>query len=116
NVVLRLHPALAPIKVGVFPLVNKLREKSREIFDPLKEEFECFFDASGSIGRRYARADEQGIAYCVTVDFETLDDASVTVRDRDTTAQVRVKIGDIADTLSKLLSGKVAFSDAGKAV
>ena len=52
----------------------------------------------------------------MTVDFETLDDASVTVRDRDTTAQVRVKIGDIADTLSKLLSGKVAFSDAGKAV
>jgi glycyl-tRNA synthetase len=103
NIVLKLRPGLAPIKVAVFPLVNKLHDKSREVFELLRKSFACFYDKSGSIGRRYARMDEIGTPFCVTIDFETLEDGCVTVRDRDTTEQKRVKITELKDTLRKLI-------------
>ncbi|MFH1591100.1 MAG: glycine--tRNA ligase [archaeon] len=95
NVVLRLHPRIAPVKAAVLPLVNKLDEKAREIFEKVQAVLPAMYDRSGSIGRRYARADESGIPFCVTVDFDTLEDGSVTVRNRDTTEQERIKIDDL---------------------
>ncbi|MBR9700187.1 glycine--tRNA ligase, partial [Candidatus Woesearchaeota archaeon] len=74
NVVLHLSPRLAPVKVGIFPLVNKLKDDAKKVYDNLKAQFTCFFDSSGSIGRRYARADESGIPFCVTIDFDSLKD------------------------------------------
>ena len=74
------------------------------------------FDRSGSIGRRYARADEIGIPYCITVDFDTLKDKAVTIRNRDTTKQIRVKIENLKDTINGLLNQKIAFEKAGKLI
>lgn len=110
NIVLHLHPKLAPVKVGVFPLVNKLNDKAKEIYDDLKGSILCTFDKSGSIGRRYARADESGIPFCVTVDFETAESGEVTIRDRDSTKQVKAKVDSLKGTLAKLVSGDLDFS------
>ena len=99
NIVLKLSPKLAPIKVGVFSLVNKLNEEAKKVYDLIRNDIFCTFDTGGSIGRRYARADEQGIPYCVTIDFDTLKDKAVTVRDRDTTKQVRIKISELKSYL-----------------
>jgi glycyl-tRNA synthetase len=103
--VLRLPPPLAPIQVGVFPLVNKdgLPELARDVHARLKGEFDCFYDTSGSIGKRYARMDEVGTPYCVTVDHDSTANEDVTLRVRDTTDQTREKIDDLADVLRKLL-------------
>ena len=109
NVVLKLHPKLAPVKIGVFPLVSnkkELVEKAKEIHNELRKEWTCTFDVSGSIGRRYARADEIGVYACITVDFESLEDDDVTIRSRDTTEQVRVKIKDLKDVIGKFLNGE----------
>jgi glycyl-tRNA synthetase len=98
NVVLHLHPGLAPVSVAVFPLLSnrpELVDKAREVFSLLKDRYSCFFDVSGSIGRRYARMDEIGTPYSITIDFDTLQDGTVTVRDRDTREQKRVKIDDL---------------------
>ncbi|MDP2750120.1 MAG: glycine--tRNA ligase [Nanoarchaeota archaeon] len=106
NVVLKLHPRLAPIKIGIFPLVSNkedLMAKARKVFDMLRKDFYCTFDRSGSIGRRYARADEQGIPFCVTVDFDSLENNDVTIRSRDTTEQIRVKIDELPTKLRKML-------------
>ncbi|MBN1157333.1 glycine--tRNA ligase [Candidatus Woesearchaeota archaeon] len=103
NVVLKLHTKLAPVKVGVFPLVNKLDEEARKIYNEIKDDFVTTFDRSGSIGRRYARADEQGIPFCITIDFDTLNGQSVTIRNRDTTKQERVKIVELKRILRELL-------------
>ncbi len=106
RVILSLPRDLAPVKVAVFPLVNnkELVEKARRIYDLLVEKgFTVMYDASGSIGRRYARADEIGVPYAVTVDFQSLEDETVTVRDRDSWEQVRVGINDLPDHLWKLL-------------
>ena len=104
NIVLKLHPKIAPIKIGVFSLVNKLKEQTKGLYNQLKGDFDCFYDSSGSIGRRYARADEVGIPFCITFDFDTLEDKAVTVRDRDTTNQERVKIAELTEYLRKKLS------------
>ena len=105
-VVLKLNKKIVPTQVSVLPLVNKLNDKAREVFDLIKEEFVCSYDKGGSIGRRYARNDEIGTPYCVTIDFDTIEkDDSVTVRDRDTTKQERVKIKDLKDILFELLNG-----------
>ena len=96
--VLKLHPRLAPIKVGVFPLVKRdgMPEKAREIVEELfKAGINARCDAQHSIGRRYARHDEAGTPYCLTIDGQTMDDGTVTIRDRDTTAQERIKIDDV---------------------
>ena len=89
---LRFHPALAPVKVGVFPLVKKegMPEVARKIYDDLKRLFNCFYDEKSAVGRRYRRQDEAGTPFCVTVDGQTLQDNTVTVRERDSMEQVHV--------------------------
>jgi len=113
NIVLKLHPKLAPYKVAVLPLTNKLDEKAREVYSFVNEEHNSFYDKSGSVGRRYARQDEIGTPFCVTVDFDTLEDHSVTIRDRDTTKQIRVKIADLKEIIRKLVNGEIEFEKAG---
>ncbi len=95
RLVLHLHPALAPYKVAVLPLSKKLSDKADEIYTKLSKSFMCDYDEAGSIGKRYRREDEIGTPYCVTVDFETENDGCVTIRDRDTMEQVRVKIDEL---------------------
>jgi glycyl-tRNA synthetase len=106
NIVLKLHPLLAPVKVGVFPLTNKIKDQAKKVYDKLKQDFHCTFDRSGSVGRRYARADETGIPLCVTFDFESLKDKAVTLRDRDTTKQVRVPLAELPERIALFLMGK----------
>ncbi len=102
--VLHLHHALAPYKVAVLPLQKKaLGEKSEEIFRMLSKKFSTTYDETASIGKRYRRQDEIGTPYCVTVDFETLDDDMVTVRERDSMAQVRIPIDGLVDYLQSNL-------------
>ena len=103
--VLHLHPYLAPYKLAVLPLSKKLSEKAQEVYTMLSKTFMCDYDEAGSIGKRYRREDEIGTPYCVTIDFDTLEDESVTIRDRDTMEQVRVKIED----LTKWIEEKIAF-------
>ena len=93
--VLHLHPALAPYKVAVLPLSKKLSEKAEEVYINLSKKFMCDYDEAGSIGKRYRREDEIGTPYCVTIDFDTLEDNCVTIRDRDTMEQVRVNINEL---------------------
>jgi glycyl-tRNA synthetase len=99
RVVLRLHPKIAPIQIAVFPLQKNedLLNRALSIRDDMMRFFNVFFDVSGNIGRRYRRQDEAGTPYCVTVDFDTLDDKTVTVRDRDSMAQERVSIDKLRD-------------------
>ena len=106
NIVLKLDAKMAPVQVGVFPLVNKLKKESHKLYLDLKKEFLCVFDSGGSVGRRYARADEIGIPFCVTFDFDSLKDKKVTVRDIRNTKQVRVKIKDLGSVLCKLIKGE----------
>jgi glycyl-tRNA synthetase len=104
EIVLHFIPALAPVKVAVFPLVKKLSKESREIYKDLKS---CWgdieFDEAGSIGRRYRRQDEIGTPFCVTIDFETLKDKKVTIRDRDTMKQERIEIKELKNYLFEKL-------------
>ena len=101
RVVLHLHPALAPFKVAVLPLSKKLSEKAEEIYADLSKEFMCDYDEAGSIGKRYRREDEIGTPYCITVDFDTLEDNMVTIRDRDTMEQVRVEIDKVKEWINE---------------
>ncbi len=101
RVVLHLHPALAPYKVAVLPLSKKLSEKAEEVYSQLAKKFMCEYDEAGSIGKRYRRQDEIGTPYCVTIDFDTLEDNCVTVRDRDTMEQVRVNINELEQWIEK---------------
>jgi glycyl-tRNA synthetase len=105
--VLKLHPRLAPTKAAVFPLSKKepVSTIARELYDDLKGDYRLFYDDSGSIGRRYRRQDEAGTPFCVTVDFDTIDDKQVTIRDRDTLEQERVPIEAVRDRLNALISG-----------
>ena len=105
RIVLRLHPFLAPYKVAVLPLSKKLSEKAEEVYENLSKKFMCDYDEVGSIGKRYRREDEIGTPFCITIDFETENDNSATIRDRDTMEQVRVKI----DELEKWLEEKIQF-------
>ena len=101
--VLHFHPALAPVKVGVLPLSKKLNEGAEKLYQTLSRKFNCEFDDRGSIGKRYRRQDEIGTPWCVTYDFDTETDGCVTVRDRDTMQQERVKIEDLAAYFEKKL-------------
>lgn len=102
--VMALRPYLAPTQVCVFPLVNKdgLQEKAKALYADLRESFDVFYDDSGAIGRRYARADEVGVPACVTLDYDTLKDATVTLRNRDTREQQRVAMANLPEELAKL--------------
>ena len=101
---MHLHPSLAPYKAAVLPLSKKLSEKSEEILSTLSKSFNCDYDESGSIGKRYRRQDEIGTPYCVTVDFDTLEDNKVTIRDRDTMEQVRIPIEEVESYISSKIS------------
>ena len=97
--IMHLKPFLAPYKAAILPLNNKLSDKALEVFNRLIPYIRVNFDTTGSIGKRYRRNDEIGTPYCVTIDFDTLNDESVTVRDRDSMEQVRIKISDLKDYL-----------------
>ena len=114
--ILRLNPKLAPFSLGIFPLVKKdgVGSKAQEVYKNLKKNFDCFFDSGGSVGRRYARADEIGISYCITIDYDTLEDNAVTIRDRDTTNQVRIAISELNEIVSKLINSEIKFGEIGK--
>ena len=101
RVVLHLHPALAPYKVAILPLSKKLGDKANEIFDKISKSFSCDYDEAGSIGKRYRREDEIGTPYCLTVDFDTLEDNQVTIRDRDTMEQVRIPIDEVENYINE---------------
>ena len=103
RVVLHLHPVLAPYKVAILPLSKKLGEKATEVYQMLSKHFMCDYDEAGSIGKRYRREDEIGTPYCVTIDFDTLEDGCVTIRDRDTMEQERVKIEDLKNWVEEKL-------------
>ena len=103
--VLRFHPALAPVKIGVLPLSKKLNEGAEKIFDMLSKHYNCEFDDRGNIGKRYRRQDEIGTPYCITYDFESENDNAVTIRDRDSMEQERVPISE----LESYFAGKFDF-------
>ncbi|MFW5695728.1 MAG: glycine--tRNA ligase [Alkalispirochaeta sp.] len=103
--VLHFHPKIAPIQVAVFPLVKKdgLAEKAREIETELREDFATFYDQSGAIGRRYRRQDEIGTPYCITIDYDTMSDDTVTLRYRDSMEQVRIPVAEVAATIRRAM-------------
>ena len=103
RVVLHLNPVIAPYKVAVLPLSKKLSDKAKEVYANLSKKFMCDYDEAGSIGKRYRREDEIGTPFCITVDFDTLEDNKVTIRDRDTMEQVRIEIDKINDWINEKL-------------
>jgi glycyl-tRNA synthetase len=108
RVVLRLHPRLAPVKVAVLPLVNKegQPEKARAIYEELREIMSAEYDVGGSIGKRYRRQDEIGTPWGITVDHQTMEDGTVTLRDRDSLEQIRMPAGEVADELERRLKAE----------
>ncbi len=118
NIVLKIPAKLSPIKAAIFPLVKadkKLVKISRDIFDDLKKDWNVVYDESGSVGRRYSRNDEIGTPMCITADSQTLEDNTVTIRDRDTTKQVRVNIDDLKNVVKGVIEGDNLF-DLGNVV
>jgi len=109
---------LAPVHVGIFPLMKKdgLSDVAHDLYDELSKSFICVYDEAGSVGRRYLRAAEQGTPYCVTIDYQTKEDGTITLRDRDTEAQVRVPKAELRTTIEQLLAGTLTFSEAGTPV
>ena len=101
RVVLHFHPAIAPYKVAVLPLQKNLSEKALQVYHKLAKHFMVTYDEAGSIGKRYRRQDEIGTPMCVTIDFDTLNDDTVTVRDRDTMEQIRIKVDDLIAYVNK---------------
>ncbi|SHF32873.1 glycine--tRNA ligase [Caloramator proteoclasticus] len=101
--VLRLHPALAPFKAAVLPLSKKLSDEAFKVYEMLSKKFMVDFDETGSIGKRYRRQDEIGTPFCITFDFDSLNDNSVTIRDRDTMTQVRIPIAEVAKYIEERL-------------
>ena len=93
--VLHFHPALAPVKIGILPLSKKLNEGAEKVYAELSKYYNCEFDDRGNIGKRYRRQDEIGTPFCITYDFDSEEDDAVTVRDRDTMQQERIKIADL---------------------
>jgi glycyl-tRNA synthetase len=104
---MKFHPRIAPIKAAVFPLVKKdgMPEVAKDIYRALKKRFAVFYDEKGAVGRRYRRQDEAGTPYCITVDGQTLQDQTVTVRDRDTLEQLRVKVDVVVDEIAGRVDG-----------
>ncbi|MFA5857370.1 MAG: glycine--tRNA ligase [Candidatus Pacearchaeota archaeon] len=117
-VVLKIPAKIAPIKAAVFPIVKQPEyiHISEEIVRDLRKEFNVIYDKSGSVGRRYARNDEIGTPYCITIDEESIVGRDVTIRDRDTTLQIRVKIKDLKEIIKKLINNEIEFKQAGKIV
>jgi glycyl-tRNA synthetase len=107
RVFMRISPVVAPIKAAIFPLVKKdgMPEFAKKIYEELKKKFKVFYDESGAVGRRYARMDEAGTPFCITIDGDTLKDETMTVRDRDTMDQTRLKLPQIVEFLEKKVTG-----------
>ena len=105
---MKLHPKLSPVKAAVFPIIKspEYEKIAKDIVKDLRQEFSIAYDKSGSIGRRYARNDEIGTPMCITVDEETPKTKTVTIRDRDTTKQVRVNISDLHEVVRKVVDGE----------
>ncbi len=101
--VLHLHPSLAPFKAAILPLSKKLSDKAGEVYSNLSKYFSVDYDEAGSIGKRYRREDEIGTPYCITVDFDTLENNTVTVRDRDTMEQIRISIDELKNYIEEKL-------------
>lgn len=101
--VLHLHPTLAPFKAAILPLSKKLSERALDVYSELSKKFNIDFDETGSIGKRYRRQDEIGTPYCITVDFDTLEDEAVTIRNRDNMQQERIKISELESYIAKSL-------------
>lgn len=116
--VISIPASVSPFQIAVFPLVNKpnVAKKAMEVFEMLKNNFSVIYDDSGSIGKRYYREDERGTNYCITVDFDSIKKKDVTIRDRDSTKQIRVKIEDLYFVIESLIEGKIKFEKAGKLV
>jgi glycyl-tRNA synthetase len=113
NIILKIKPKFSPINVAVLPIVKgKEYEKiSQELLEDLRKEWSVSYDKSGSIGRRYSRNDEIGTPFCLTIDEKTLINGDVTLRDRDTTKQIRVKIKNLKNVLRDLIDGKIKFNN-----
>ena len=105
RIVMHFHPAIAPYKIAILPLQKNLSEKAKEVYATLCKEFMCDYDEAGSIGKRYRRQDEIGTPYCITIDFQTLEDDTVTIRDRDSMNQIRMPIAQICE----YMHGKIKF-------
>jgi glycyl-tRNA synthetase len=105
--VMKFHPRIAPVKAAVFPLVKKdgMPEAAKDIYTALKKRFVTFYDEKGAVGRRYRRQDEAGTPYCITVDGQTLQDGTVTIRDRDSLEQWRIKSADVVEEIAKKVEG-----------
>ena len=104
RVVMHFHPAISPYKVAILPLQKNMGDKAREIYQNLSQHFMCDYDEAGSIGKRYRRQDEIGTPFCVTIDFDTLEDDTVTVRERDSMQQIRIKTSELAGYISKFVN------------
>jgi len=109
NIVLKINPKLAPVTAAVFPIIKspEYEKISGEIVNGLKKEFNIIYDRGGSIGRRYSRNDEIGTPICITVDEETPKNNTCTLRDRDTTKQIRVKISDLKNIIQRVIDGEI---------
>ncbi|MBU2562511.1 MAG: glycine--tRNA ligase [Nanoarchaeota archaeon] len=118
NVVFKLHPKLSPIKAAVFPLIKQpeFEKITEDVVNDLRKDWNVISDRSGSIGRRYARNDEIGTPYCITIDGDSLKNKDATIRDRDTTKQIRVKISELKNILRNLINGDIKFEKAGKLI
>jgi len=118
NIVLKLNPKLAPIKAAVFPIVKQPEyiKIAKGIVEDLRKEFNVIYDKSGSVGRRYARNDEAGTPYCITIDDKSPKQKDVTIRDRDSSLQIRVKVSELLGILRKLINCEVGFKKAGDLV
>jgi len=109
NIILKLSPKLSPIKAAIFPIVKtdeKVVKLAKEVYEDLKQEFNVSYDASGSVGRRYSRNDEIGTPLCITTDEQSKKDKTVTIRDRDTTQQIRIKISELKEVIRKVIAGE----------
>ena len=104
RVVMHFHPAISPYKVAILPLQKNMGDKAREIYQNLSQHFMCDYDEAGSIGKRYRRQDEIGTPFCVTIDFDTLEDDTVTIRERDSMKQIRMKTSELAGYISKFIN------------
>ena len=114
NVILKLNPKIAPIKAAIFPLVKKdekLVEIARNIYKDLQDEWNVLYDESGSVGRRYARNDEIGTPFCITIDGDSIENNDATIRNRDNGEQKRISIENLKDTIRKLISGELTFEE-----
>lgn len=119
NIVLMINKKIAPYKAAIFPIVKvdeKVVKISREIYEELKKDFVVAYDDGGSLGRRYSRQDEIGTPYCITIDGDSVKGKDCTIRDRDSTKQIRVKISEVKEIIRKLINSEIEFDKAGKTV